>query len=269
MGTLVANFDDSLSRVALTLTFTNTAVTVAQVVRVTSDGIETILKSGAAFTIIAGKGTIYDYEAPLDIPVSYKATQVTPTSGTPEVITSGAVQTMLSHGTSWLKDPAFPSNNLRLDYVEGVASLSRPARAGVFEIIDRSDPIVVSAKRQTASGDISFSTFTQTDYDKLVQLVNRGEILLLSTPPAYGIGNVYVHVGDVGEDRVALSDASDWVRHWTLSVRVVGRPLSLTTTPPLERWQDVKTTWATWNDLYAANLTWDQVKALTAGSTSP
>lgn len=269
MGTLVATFDDSLSRVALVITFTNTLVTVTQVVRIAPDGVETILRSGDKFTLVAGKGTIYDYEVPLDVPVTYRATQVTPVSGSPEVILSGAAKTMLSHGVSWLKDPAQPANNLRLDYVQGLPTLSRKARAGVFDIIDRSNPIVVTARRQSASGGLTFATYTQTDYEKTVKLVNRGEILLLATPPAFGVGNVYVHVADVDEERIALGDASDWTRRWTLPLLVVDRPLSLTTSAPLERWQDVKSTWATWNDLYAANLTWDQLKALPAGSTSP
>lgn len=265
--TIVATFDDSLSRVKLDLDFYNNLVTSAQVVRVAPDGVETILKSGDKFTLVQGKGTLYDYEVPLDVPVWYKAYQLVPTGSGGNWIGSGTAQTMLSHGVSWLKDPAYPSNNLRLDYVEGVPSLSRKARAGVFDIIDRSTPIIVTARRQSASGDLTFTTMTQTDYEKVVRLVNRGEILLLSSPPTYGVGNVYVHVGDVTEERVALGDATDWVRRWTLPVLVVDRPLSLTTTVPLERWQDVKSTWATWNDLYAANLTWDQVKTLPAGST--
>ena len=264
---ITATFDDSLSRAKLDLHFTNAAVTSAQVVRVSPDGVETTIKSGAAFTLVAGNGTINDYEMPLDIPVSYKATQLAP-AGTPEVIVSGPAQTMLSHGATWLKDPAFPSNNLRLDYVEGLVTLQRQARAGVFEIIDRSTPIVVSAKRQSASGDIVFTTFTQTEYQKMVTLANRGEILLLSTPPSYGVGSVYVHVGDVTEERIALGDASDWTRRWTLSLRAVDRPQALASTVPAERWQDVKSSWATWNSLYAANLTWDQLKALPAGATA-
>ena len=269
MGTLVATFDDSLSRVSLVITFTNVAVTATKVVRIAPDGIETILRSGEKFSLAAGKGTIYDYEVPLDVPVTYKATQVTPVSGSPEVILSGAAQTMLSHGKSWLKDPGLASNNLRLDYVQGLPKLSRRARAGVFDVIDRTNPIVVSAKRQSATGDFTFTTLTQTDYEKMIKLINRGEVLLLSTPPAYGVGNVYVHIGDVDEDRIAIGDASNWVRRWTLPLLVVDRPLAITSTAPLERWSDVKATWATWNDLYAANLTWDQLKALPAGATSP
>ena len=106
---------------------------------------------------------------------------------------------------------------------------------------------------------------TKFEYDLVVKLINRGEILLLSAPP----GNVYVHVGDVDEERIALGDVTDWLRRWTLPVLVVDRPVSLTTTAPSERWIDVENTWLTWDDLYDANLTWDQLKALPAGATSP
>lgn len=256
MGTIIATASQSNAMVRLEMQF-NPAVTGVAVGRQDPEGYVELIRSGATVPLSGGFAVIYDYEAPLDSLVSYRATQVTPSSSTPETAASGSVR-VYSEGYTWLKDPGLPSRNIRLDEVEGIKDVVRPARAGVFHIIDRTHPVVVSARREGRQGDFTFTTATDAQSQELILLLSRGTVLLLQTPAGYGIGSIYIHVGDVTENRPGTLGAEP-TRRWTLPVIMVDRPAGLATMPPGNTWADVDAAYISWQALYDTRMKWFQV----------
>lgn len=256
MGTIEATPNADRSYVRLVIQF-NPAVTQIQIGRIDPTGFTDIIRAGTVVDLSGGAVVVYDYEAPLDLPVTYTATQVTPATTTPETARSAEV-TLASNTYTWLKDPGLPTRNQRLDEVKGIASLTRPARAGVFHIIDRTHPIVVSARREGRVGELVFHTATDIQREAMVTLLSRGTVLLLQTPANYGFGSAYVHVSDALEERVGIL-GSEPTRRWTLPITMVDRPAGLATLPIWNTWANVASTYATWSDLVDTGKTWYQV----------
>jgi hypothetical protein len=193
-----------------------------------------------------------DYEAPLDVPVYYVATQALPLGSETQ---NSNVVTLFSNGYAWLKDPGYPSLNFRIPVVTSIETLTRAARSGKFPILDRVNPIVVTARRQGAEGTLVMHTLTDTERHSLLDLLARGTILLLQTASFYGFGSQYVWVGDVEEARLSVAQAPE--RRWTLPFTVVDRPEGLNVqSVTLNTWADVKAKYATWADLAATGKTW-------------
>src|SRR5262245_55174247 len=143
MATLVAAVRPDAG-VNLTITM-SASVTSVTLVRYDPSGFSTYIRAGNTVALTGGQAIVYDFEAPLDVDVYYVATQATPAGS--ETATSNTVQ-VVSGGWSWLKDPGIPTRNLRIPIVTSIAELTRPARSGVFDIINRTAPVVVSAMRR-------------------------------------------------------------------------------------------------------------------------
>lgn len=199
-----------------------------------------------------GTGALDDYEVPMDVAVTYRITQIDPAT-TEDPLTLGPYL-LSSGGFSWLKDPALPFRNVRLDEVTTIEVETFASRAGIFDIIDRSRPIVVAARRQDRTTQLDLTTASEAQRLTMVSLLSTGQVLLLSTPGAYGWGNEYVHVGDVTESRIGV--ATEATRRWTLPITVVDRPVSLSYPPAVMTWSDVVADWATWSDVISDNASW-------------
>lgn len=255
--------DPDYGRMLIDITFTNTAVTAVKVERRDPAMPWTAIRGGSAMAAVAGKiVAAQDSEAPLDTAVTYRATQVTPAGA--ETAESVSV-TLPSNGVTWLRDPAFPSRSRPLFEVTDLPELTFATRAGVFNIIDRARPVVVAAKRQSWAGTLAFTTTTHAERDGIRDLLSRGQVLLLSVPSGYGVGNQYVHVGDAVETRVGL--VTEQTRRWSLPVTNVDRPDTIAIAKLGMRWVDVKYKYPTWDDLLNARIpdgpdrpmTWDEL----------
>ncbi|MPY72508.1 MAG: hypothetical protein GEU92_20940, partial [Alphaproteobacteria bacterium] len=191
--TLTATPDPSLARVLLELTWnTPTAVTTATITRVNGDGSTEVVRSANPATLVAGQWLDYDYDPGLDETVSYMATS-TEQSGT--VIESAQV-IVASQGSTWLKHPGKPALN-RVVQVTTPPALTRPADVGVFPVLGRKQPIAVGATRRSVAGTLELASFTDEERAGLVNLLADGAVLLLTTPGGYGIGRLFLAIGDV------------------------------------------------------------------------
>lgn len=256
MTTIKCTVDPFASFVVVTATFA-AGTTGAVIERQDPGGPWDYIRAGAIVEVdpVTGKATYEDHEAPMDTSIIYRATKTAPTTP-PEQIISKPI-TLSSYSKVWLKDPAYGSYDTELEEVTGLPELTFPSRAGVFPIIDREDPIVVAARRQGYSGELHFTTRTNTERTNMEQLLRRGQVLLLSVPPEYGMSNAYVHVGDVVQARVGL--AMEPTRAWTLPITKVDRPTSLGYVPLGMHWTDVYYKYTTWQDLMDTGQDWEWV----------
>lgn len=252
---ITTTLDPALARIRLSINMGLNTITKILVDRKTSGESWVTLRAGASYASPGGIAAIDDYEAPFDTPVIYRATQVTPVGATTGL---SAWATLPSQQETWLKDPAYPTRNMRLDEVTSLEEMQFVSRAGVFAVIDRPRPVVVAARRAEWTGVLSLTTATDDQRIKMDDLLKRGQVLLLSTPKNYGIGNMYVHVGDVQQTRVTPL-VTEPTRQWQLPLTAVDRPEAISTMLPGITWADVKAKYPTWQALTDTDMTWNQL----------
>lgn len=137
---------------------------------------------------------VYDYEAPLGVPVTYEArawrhdTDVTPSAW---VGASGSPWT-LSNGKWQLKDPLDPTNNTQPSIVSLTVNERKPQTA--FIPIGDSMGVVTHTGMRGSLLDAEFRTLDGTQYAMLRDLICSGRTILLQDP--FG-RQWYLQSGDV------------------------------------------------------------------------
>jgi hypothetical protein len=153
--------------------------------------------SGLSTSIVSPVQVAVDGECPLDVAVSYTmyATLLTGGFATSQTIT------LASQDTTWLTHPASPSTPLACTPSQ-VPVLTHAIDQGVFGIIGREFPVVVSASVRTApAGAFSLHAPTFTDRDALKALLRDGSPLLVRAPESYGYGlGMWISPGNVVEE---------------------------------------------------------------------
>jgi hypothetical protein len=251
IGVMPATVDatkNNMVDVILRLTTNVTAVTVG---RQDPSGFSALIRYGESIPVVAGYLSVSDHECPFDVPVSYVVAQAIPVGS--ETGTSNVV-TLASNGQTWLKDPTSPGRNLIIPVMTSMTGATRAAQAGVFTILDRANPVVVSTVRASMAATLTCYTLTDSQEQAMIDALGSGSVLLLSGPAAE-IGAMYIAIGDVGAEMVGL--VTEPARLWTLPFQVVDRPIGVTSPNNVDRtWRAVKTKYATCADLTATGKTW-------------
>ena len=171
--------------------------------------------------------TFTDWEAPNGVPAQYRARAARISGGVS--ITSAWV---LSNVTMWrddaacsgmwLKDPARPGRNMRLDAQQPDVLYERPV--GVFRPIGATYPVVISDVLQAGSTTMTIVTRTDGEAASLRQIV-QAAVLLFQTPSVAGwqYGSRYAAPGALQEAHTNPAHLSQ-VRVWTLALVEVARP---------------------------------------------
>lgn len=253
MASVVATPRSSFSCVSVAVDWPG--ATQVRIERRVEGGKYTPVKSGLETDLVNGKITVDDYEAEMDQVLTYRVMQVAPDGNADPIVVTGI--SLASMGWSWLKDPAIPSRNVRLDEVTNIEVETYASRAGIFDVIDRARPVVVAALRRDKSTQLDVTTATEAQRQAMELILSTGQILLLSTPAIFAWGNEYVHVGDVTESRVGVADEP--TRRWALPITVVDRPIALSYQPAAMTWADVVSDWVTWSDLIDSVDTWQDL----------
>lgn len=154
---------------------------------------------------------------------------------------------------TWLKSLARPFLNRTVQVIHRPdITVTRPARTGIFEIVDRSVPIAISTVRGSRRWTMYVRTTTADDAEAMNLLLASGDTLLVQAPSSCAIETGYVSVGDVATTRHPLRPQK---RLYTMPLTEVAAP-GPDVVGSLGTWQTVLNTYATWADVLAANLTW-------------
>lgn len=247
---ITAIVDAARARIELQVQFANTAITACLIERKDPYKPWMTIRSGENVVCEGGACGGYDYEAPFDQQVTYRATQVIP-AGT-EML-SQVAGPLPSLGHTWLKDPYYPSRNQRLDEVVGLPELTYASRSGVFPVIDRKMPVAISSLRQGWAGTFEWVTATEEQRVRMNELFAQGQVLLLATPYT-SIGSSYVIAGDLTEQRLGV--VTEPTRRWSVPFTAVDRPESLGFAPELITWSGVRLKYIAWTDAIADNANW-------------
>jgi len=195
---------------AVTLTLERTSTRTGNVAQV----------RGAVDRPVAGLATavVYDYEAPLGVELVYRVVAV-------DAAYAWAEQraTITVHDSrDWLVDLARPTNTMPV-LVEALPALDYDGPVGVHRILERRDPVLTTSTLWTPTGALSFVTPTLADRDRARAILGAGVTVLLRTPPERGVGNLYLGVEGMAEQRVSrLAQYAD--RRFVVDVVQVARP---------------------------------------------
>jgi hypothetical protein len=219
------------------------------------DGTDWVLVRNAENQAMSGGAWVgADFEAPLGVLVNYRAMLTDNPSGTTLTLQREAVLPDNSPGRGWLGNAVDPAN-AALTWIEGMDAIDRPTTIGVYEIIGRKLPVVVTGKRGSRRGVLRLLTRTLTDSDALWRLLDEGDTLLLRTGQEYGLGNLYMAIEAVSEQRITPLGFYP-ARRFTLQFIETGIPVGSLISSPDNSWNRLPTGTATWATLKADRPTW-------------
>lgn len=226
LTSVVATPDNALGRVQLVIN-RNTgtpAWTSIEVQRSADGGTTWTFVRGASSQAFANPLTIYDYEAPNGVAVQYRARAI---YGVPGLVITGAwvsssTVTWTNTKADWLRSLSIPTNSIAIRFNQ-LPTQTRDRPQGVFPVIGRSDPVVVSDVLRLGSGSFTLVTFTDAEARALVTLLETVGPMLLQLRPSDRWGSRYITVGNVTERRVInLTGGPD--RYWDISYTEVAAP---------------------------------------------
>ncbi len=162
--------------------------------------------------------TLYDNEAPLDVPVRYRArgwnaaktdvTAWTPTTrGFTIVTTSGR----------WVLAPVTDATNRVVTLTRSARTDKRPISQGIFYALGRADPVVTSDVRRARTGSFTFLANDADERDDFTVLTEAVDVVCARAPGNHWWGMRYVVLGDAQWQRVVdrPDDAWDVIMDWT------------------------------------------------------
>jgi hypothetical protein len=195
-----------------------------------------------------------DYEVPLGSTVTYRATLRDDPSGATFVVQRDVVLPDISPGRGRLGNAVDPANAV-LTWIEGMDAIDRPTQVGVYEIIGRKLPVVVTGKRGSRRGVLRLLTRDIADRDAMWRLLDEGDTLLLRTGPEYGLGNLYMAIEAVSEQRITPIGYYP-ARRFTLEFIETGIPVGSLISAADNSWGLLVTGTATWATLKDDRSSW-------------
>lgn len=199
-----------------------------------------------------GIGTVFDYEVPFGTQVTYSA----------NVTGAISVTTQINATRIWLIHPGAPSFSVPIVLRRGSnTSEDWNLDQGVFQILGRSTPIVVTSGARTApSSTMIVGTESLAELASLRVLLADGSPLFLNVPPALGLGidAAYIAPGNVQVTRPS-DIGTDQLRDLTFTYQVVDRPIG--GTQAAITWTDIAAKYATWTATVAGATSWAALAA--------
>lgn len=239
------------------------------------DGVATLIRPGYAPMVPNSTGTgpadwtrtscgllvLFDFEAPFDTPIQYRATD----DPFGDAITS-SVCSLASGDRPWLKDPLNPCRDIRItidcdrDCPDdgGVLWLGHEtetyaAASAQFDVVGLRRPIDVSNVRKDAVTVLQFATITCADRDRLLALTEPGTPIYIPAFPTICWPDRYLALGD--HQVLPLSrDLRRTPRLHTLPSVVVDSPVGPICCTVGTSWCDLCNQVATWDDFDALGL---------------
>lgn len=153
----------------------------------------------------------------------------------------------------WLMNPGRPGQNVRVE-ITGFSEFNQAGKTGLFEILGRSVPVVVTDIMQSETFSFDIDAATKTEAKEIAQRLALGETMyLLSSDPANDVDSVYFSTISIARKVDALKAS------WTITVqaRVTGQPAPAVYGSTYT-WADVVTDYVSWTTLLAdpQNTSW-------------
>lgn len=226
---------------------------------------------------------LYDNEMPLNVPILYRAT-----SNVAVVITAGPATVTTT--SSWLRDPARPWANVRIDdcsttpvpapcsdpleepavslVADGLGTEEYEVDATLFPVLNRQRPADVYAYRKDVVTSFRVVSKTRASHDTLNVFYAWGGPIFLQLPVIYGWPDRYYQPAKVSVSRLS-KDLRIPYRLWDVPLTAVDAPVGDAQGTALNNWCLIKSTYDTWADLTGTGLTWGQIMEGQGGPLVP
>ena len=155
---------------------------------------------------------------------------------------------------AWIKNLQRPYLN-RAVTVTDWGTITRPARAGVIEVISRSLPVAVTDLRGSRRYPLTITAVNLDVAEDLDLCFSTGEPVLLHVPAGAPFPGGYYVIGDITIDRHSKRTLR---RFFELPLTEVAAPAG-TIVGDTVLWSDIVATFATWSALVAAEPQWADV----------
>jgi hypothetical protein len=153
---------------------------------------------------------------------------------------------------AWLKVPAAPYLNQPVTVADR-GEVTRRARRGLFDVIGRTNPVVVGDVASSRAYTAQLMTHTAAEEQNLDYLFASGEIVFLQLPSTDRVmPEGYFSVGDVSRQSTLRRSPR---RLWDVPLVEVAPP-GPEVVGSTYTWASVLADYATWADLMADNATW-------------
>jgi hypothetical protein len=208
------------------------------------------LVRGGAVDVVNGRmlRPVDDYEFPSGLDLDYRIEGVTAAG---VVVQSATVRRLSVADAVWIKFITQPALNRRLEFM-GRSEITRPSRTAVYDVQNRSDPVVVSDVHSSRRMTIRCKTETPADTEALDHALSQGLPCYLQVPETINAPSMYAVIGDYQHEPPARKSMRSI---WTIPlVEVAPPPASIVS--PGETWANLLVQYPTWEALMAAVPTW-------------
>ncbi|HEX7038683.1 MAG TPA: poly-gamma-glutamate hydrolase family protein [Trueperaceae bacterium] len=216
----------------------------------------TTVRGGADLDGAAGASIeLDDYEFTDSVANHYRVRVVEADSGATLFVDGDQITPQLD--TVWLKSLARPFLN-RPVTVTDWSDVTRSSRSGVFPIVGRSRPVVVTDLHGPRQWTLDVVAHTEADAENLDFLISTGEVQFIHVPAGSRIPGGYVALGDTAERRPQPRSQR---RIFSLALTECAPP-GPDVVPAVGTWTTVMNTFETWADVLAAFETWGDLMQL-------
>lgn len=182
--------------------------------------------------------TTFDYEAPPDTLVRYRARGLSLSGGGTAVGTWSANSNAVSWtipfsvltcdgAVAWLKNPLNANQNLLVRLGPGaLLTKTRKINRGMFTILGRARPVAVTDVRSSVETELKILTQTALEAAQVIALFDTAQTLLLQAPTVFGWTSAYVSPGDLSEAQV-IPNISRAERLFTVPIQVTDAPVGV------------------------------------------
>lgn len=195
-----------------------------------------------------------DYEYPAGVDAEYLIEGV---SDVGQVLQQATVRRGGAGDRPWLKFITDPASNQPLTLVDEPVRVERPSRASLYDVQNRSTPVVVSDVHGSRRCTIRAVTDTPAAAERLDDALRRGVPVYLQVPPDGPAPTLYATVGDY-----SWSPPARGSRRSIFTIPLVEvDPPPAAITEATTTWQTVLDTYPTWRDVLAQVPTWRELLA--------
>jgi hypothetical protein len=158
-----------------------------------------------------------DYEYPAGVDVEYRIQGL---DDRDQVRQQAVARRSAAGDVSWLKFVANPQLNHRIHLTDWSA-ISRDARSEVFEVVGRSDPVVVSDVHGSRRTTVEIITPTVTETKALDEALSQGHPVFLQVPADLQLPTMYATVGNFSYERLSPKSVRS---RWSIPLIEVAPP---------------------------------------------
>lgn len=203
----------------------------------------------------------FDYEAPLNSPVTYNAISTKHNvdgSLTQQTATSSPATIVFSDQMIWMKSLSQPSLSMELE-IGSMEPVARNARQQINPIIGAKFPVVLSDVQGARTGGMVLRTYDLASRLAIITLLDLGQPIFMQCDSAAiggdGFEDMYFQVGNYTEVRPQVRSI-DTLREWDIQYTEVDSPSGLLTSLAGNSWLLVSTAFTSWNDVLTHRTTW-------------